>query len=78
MSDIQTSISKAVAVLLARAGKSQAKLAAEMGMTPAWISNRMVGRVRWDTDDISVLATAFDMNEFELLSLAEAEARIPA
>ena len=78
MSDIQTAISRAVAVQLARTGKTQVSLAEQIGLKPASFSNRMVGRVLWDTDNIARLAEAFDLEEFEFIRLAESEVRIAA
>lgn len=78
MSDTQTAISRAIAVLLVRSGKTQAWLAKQAGLQPATLSNRMVGRTVWDVDDITRIAAAFDLDEFEFLRLAEAEQRIAA
>lgn len=78
MSDIQNSISKAIAVLLTRSGKTQAWLANELDVSGAWVSNRMTGRTPFDTDDISRVSTAFELNPFELFRLAETEARAAA
>lgn len=78
VSNIQTPISKAVKVLLARTGKSQNWLADQLLVTPSWLSNRISGRVTWDTDDVARLATVFGLDPFEFLRLAETEARIAA
>lgn len=78
MSDIQSAISRAALVQLARAGKTQTWLAEQIGLRPATLSNRMVGRTIWDADDIAKVAEAFDLDPFEFLKLAEAEASIAA
>lgn len=78
MSDIQTAISRAISVQLARTGQTQTWLAEQIGLRPASFSNRMVGRVLWDTDDMARIAEAFGLEQFEFLKLAEAEVRIAA
>jgi BetR domain. len=73
MSDIQESISRAISVLLTRMGKNQAWLARELGVSSAWVSNRMTGKTFFDTDDLAKISAVCDLPPFELFRLAEAE-----
>lgn len=78
VSNTQIAISRAIAVQLARTNRTQAWLADAVKLTPTSLSNRMTGRVLWDTDDIYKIAAAFGFDSFEFLRLAEAESRIAA
>lgn len=74
MSDIQTAIEAAIKVTLARSGRSQASLAREIGMSPAWISNRLTGRQPFDTRDLDTVARGLGLADaFDLIRLARAE-----
>lgn len=78
VTNTQAAISRAISVQLARKNRTQAWLADAARLTPASLSNRMLGRVLWDTDDISKIAAAFGIDSFDLLRLAEEESRIAA
>lgn len=74
MSDIQESISRAIAVQLARMGKNQAWLANQMDVSGAWVSNRMTGRTPFNTDDLAKVGSHLGLGPFEIFHLAEMEA----
>lgn len=73
MNDMQKSLSRAILVRLARQGRKQSWLAKRVNKSPMWVSSRITGRVLFDTDDIALIASAFDTDPFALLREAQNE-----
>ena len=74
----QEAVARAVAVRLARLGKKQKWLAAQVGMSESSLSNRLTGRVALDTEDIDQIATALGLTPLGLLETTLAEASTTA
>gem|GEM_PF-4601123 len=55
----------------ARRRWSGRRLAAELGVSPAWVSTRMSGARHWRLADIDLIATAWGMDPLQLLARRE-------
>lgn len=51
-------ISQAVLYELHRQGLERQQLAARVGNSPSWLTNKLAGRRRWTADDLDALASA--------------------
>lgn len=51
-------ISRSVLTELHRQGLERQQLAARVGVSPSWVSNKLAGRRRWTADDLDALASA--------------------
>lgn len=79
MSDIQSALTVAIRVRLARRNMTQGGLAEAVGLSPASLSARLTGRVPFDTAEVEVIAKALGLDDaFELFDLARTESRAAA
>lgn len=51
-------ISQSVLIELHRQGLERQQLAARVGVSPSWVTNKLAGRRRWTADDLDALAGA--------------------
>lgn len=59
MTSTQDTISSVVRLLMTLRGESQETIARDLGLPRGSISNRLAGRTRWTSDDLSRLAAHF-------------------
>lgn len=66
-------IRTAVRVELARRNETQSSLAAAIGKSAAWLSQRLSGDVQIGLDDVDAIAAGLDLTPAELIARAHAE-----
>lgn len=74
MQSSQTEAAKAIRLHLASTNKSQNWLADQLGVWPAYLSNRMTGKQKFTTDDLDAIAQVFGTDLAGLLATAKAVA----
>jgi transcriptional regulator with XRE-family HTH domain len=67
-------IRRAITIERARRGMSQRDLAAAVGRSDTWVSNRITGAVPLDIPDVDLIARGMGMTAFELVESAKREA----
>lgn len=72
MQSTQDAAAKAIRLLLAARDRRQTWLAKELGVSPFWLSRRMLGEITFDVDDLDRISTVFGITIDELLQTAKA------
>lgn len=74
----EPTVGRNVAALLRRFGVTQREMAGELGMTPAMLSRRISGQVRWQQDELPKIARILEVSMdtfYEGVSLDESDSR---
>lgn len=74
MQDTQTAAEKAIRLLLAAHGRTNAWLAEQLGVSPFTLSRRMRGEIKFDVELLDRIATLFGLTFEQLLATADAVA----
>lgn len=68
----QAAAEKAIRLLLAARKRNQSWLAAQLHVTPFWVSRRMSGPLAFDMNDLDRIAEVFGLSAQSLLAVADA------
>lgn len=74
MQSSQVAAETAIRLHLAARKRSQRWLAAELGVSPFWVSRRMSGSKTFDVDELDRIAAVFGVDLDRMLASAEAVA----
>lgn len=64
MATAQEEIATSVRISLARINRKDSWLAAQLEVSPSWLSRRMNGTVNFDTEDIDRVVRIFEYSDF--------------